>query len=318
MGRIVVNKHFDVKSQITPDKFVNKGELIISNQVGYEGIFISNKNGDVLFIGPTSGSSADVPVEYKEYIETFVNNSLVDYLTSGETIALIKASANSESISEEIITEIVSGQVQSALVVYFTSAQTQEYVANILKNYPTNESVKDLVSLEVAKIVDSADTSFDTLREIAEWITNDTEGAAAMANDVKKLKEVSANTRISAIESLSADTRLTNLEISSHTHNNIDVINSITEDKITEWDLSEENAKSFASAYTDSALTQYATKTYVNDAIKSVSGSSNSSNFIFLTIEEYDTLIKDGSVEVNGQLIVYDENAFYALYEPEE
>ena len=44
MGKIVVNKHFDNKAQITPDKFVNKGELIISNQVGYEGIFIKNNN----------------------------------------------------------------------------------------------------------------------------------------------------------------------------------------------------------------------------------------------------------------------------------
>ena len=27
MGKIVVNKHFDNKAQITPDKFVNKGDI---------------------------------------------------------------------------------------------------------------------------------------------------------------------------------------------------------------------------------------------------------------------------------------------------
>ena len=47
MGRIVVNKHFDVKSNITPESFAHKGEIIISNQVGFEGIFIKNNNGEI-------------------------------------------------------------------------------------------------------------------------------------------------------------------------------------------------------------------------------------------------------------------------------
>lgn len=47
MGKIVVNKHFDVKSNITPESFAHKGEIIISNQVGFEGIFIKNNNGEI-------------------------------------------------------------------------------------------------------------------------------------------------------------------------------------------------------------------------------------------------------------------------------
>ena len=35
MGKIVVNKHFDVKSNITPESFTHKGEIIISNQDCY-------------------------------------------------------------------------------------------------------------------------------------------------------------------------------------------------------------------------------------------------------------------------------------------
>lgn len=41
---------------------------------------------------------------------------------------------------------------------------------------------------EVAKVVAGADASFDTLKEIADWILNDTTGAADMANDIAALQ----------------------------------------------------------------------------------------------------------------------------------
>ena len=45
-------------------------------------------------------------------------------------------------------------------------------------------------ALEVAKIVAGADASFDTLKEIADWISNDTTGAASMANDIDALESL--------------------------------------------------------------------------------------------------------------------------------
>lgn len=59
MARIVVNKHFDNSANITADKFVNKGELVISNEPGYEGLYILNKNGEVIKIGQYSGGTSD-------------------------------------------------------------------------------------------------------------------------------------------------------------------------------------------------------------------------------------------------------------------
>ena len=82
MGKIVINKHFDSKDQITSDKFVNKGELIISNQVGFEGIFIKNNNGEILYIGPKEGTGTDIPLEYKKYVEAFVDGRLLGYITA--------------------------------------------------------------------------------------------------------------------------------------------------------------------------------------------------------------------------------------------
>lgn len=320
MGKIVVNKHSDIKANVTPESFVHKGEIIISNQVGYEGIFITNKNGDMLFIGPTEGNGSEIPTEYKEYIESYVNGALDTafdgYLTSGETIALIKASATSESINEEEIKGIISGEMQTVLSVYFTSAQTEEYINARLEDYVTSAQVKDITAIEIAKIVDNAPENFDTLKEIADWIKNDTTGSAQMAIDITNLKGISADTRLNALEAMSADTRLDALEGLAHNHENLSVLSGISEEMVNSWNQSEENAKSYASAYTNSALTEYATKQYVKEAIKEATGSSTSSNFVFLSMEEYEILTTSGSVTTNRQeTIVYDENTYYALYD---
>lgn len=46
-----------------------------------------------------------------------------------------------------------------------------------------------IAAAKVAEIVAGADANFDTLKEIADWILNDTTGAADMANDIKTLED---------------------------------------------------------------------------------------------------------------------------------
>ena len=46
----------------------------------------------------------------------------------------------------------------------------------------------EIAAAKVAEIVANADADFDTLKEIADWILNDTTGAADMANDIKALQ----------------------------------------------------------------------------------------------------------------------------------
>ena len=127
----------------------------------------------------------------------------------------------------------------------------------------TNKSIRSVAAEEVAKIVNSADTRYDTLKEIADWIISDTTGAASMANDITALKAISADTRLGTLEAISADTRLGTLEAISadtrlvklenvsHSHSNKEVLEGITAIKVAAWDAAEANA----SAYTDSAIT---------------------------------------------------------------
>lgn len=50
-------------------------------------------------------------------------------------------------------------------------------------------SVKDTVANAIAEVVNGAPEDFDTLKEVSDWIKNDTTGAAKMANDIASLSE---------------------------------------------------------------------------------------------------------------------------------
>lgn len=51
-------------------------------------------------------------------------------------------------------------------------------------------------ALKVAEVVAGADASFDTLKEIADWILNDTTGAAGMAADIAALETLVGDTAV--------------------------------------------------------------------------------------------------------------------------
>ena len=53
-----------------------------------------------------------------------------------------------------------------------------------------------IAAAKVAEIVASADADFDTLKEIADWILNDTTGAADMANDIAALQTLVGDTAV--------------------------------------------------------------------------------------------------------------------------
>ena len=57
---------------------------------------------------------------------------------------------------------------------------------------------------EVAKIVAGADANFDTLKEIADWIINDTTGAADMANNIAALQAQMAGVDETVVKSIAA------------------------------------------------------------------------------------------------------------------
>ena len=122
--------------------------------------------------------------------------------------------------------------------VSYTDAKVKEVsdVVSVLVGEDAQKSARDIAAEEVAKVVASADTDFDTLKEIADWIKNDTTGAANMANDIAALKEAD----------IALDERLDVVEGAKHTHNNKDVLDGISSEKVAAWDAAEQNAKDYA------------------------------------------------------------------------
>ncbi len=107
---------------------------------------------------------------------------------------------------------------------------------NTLIGEDAEKSARAIAAEEVAKVVANADGDFDTLKEISDWILNDTTGAANMANDIAALKE----------EDSKIDGRLDELEALKHNHSNKDVLDGITDVKVAAWDAAEQNAKDYA------------------------------------------------------------------------
>lgn len=293
MGRIIVNKHFSDKSKITSENFVNKGEIIISNQVGSEGIYFTNTKGELFCISPTEGKHVEVPEDYKEYVDDVVEDvvaskistQLDNYYTEGEVDALLEIISGITSekiaylstISAFTVTKIeqLSGSTKSEIS-RIDSAITdlrkdfedvsagivdEEYVNSLVESAITeslgklegditekvnsnssgitelwkslnelsastideiNDLRNDLTALsaytesiptggtvnpdapvvggltedevraicktEIEYVVSGAPKAFDTLKEIADWISGDTTNTATMVNDIEKLK----------------------------------------------------------------------------------------------------------------------------------
>lgn len=94
----------------------------------------------------------------------------------------------------------------------------------------TGKSVREVAAAEVAKITTGADTKYDTLKEISDWILNDTTGAADMANDIAELqglhaKETDGSFKTVAEEAAAAaSSAITNANLGQYATN--DALNS--------------------------------------------------------------------------------------------
>ena len=218
------------------------------------------------------GAAETAKTEAIKEANNYVDTKLEDYSTkSYVTEQIVSAMTGGEiELTGYAKIEDVKGQISSA------KTEVKEYtdtkISALTEVYASKESVESLIgedvdksarsiaAEEVAKIVASADTSFDTLKEIADWIQNDATGAASMANDIEELKSVSASTRLESLESdthkhenkelldsyTQTEEDLADAVSKKHEHENKGVLDGITSEKVSAWDSAEQNAKDYA------------------------------------------------------------------------
>lgn len=98
----------------------------------------------------------------------------------GKIDALEKGTYDDTAVRELIAGNTEAIGVNTAAIATLNGAAD---VAGSVANTATS-----IAAAKVAEIVANADANFDTLKEIADWILNDTTGAADMANDIAALQ----------------------------------------------------------------------------------------------------------------------------------
>lgn len=145
-----------------------------------------------------------------------------------------------------------------------------------------SKSARVIASEEVAKIVAGAGASYDTLKEIADWISNHTTDAAAMNSAILALQaivegiggESEQPTVVAYVDAAIAALnigdyataaqltalagRVTTLEGTSHSHSNKTVLDGIDAQKVSAWDakVDESDLSAIATSGNVNDLTQ--------------------------------------------------------------
>ena len=147
----------------------------------------------------------------------------------------------------------------------------KDQVSAITENYVKNETFNTLNGRVDTLEAISADTRLGTIEADylkAENLTGITKDIEGLGGRVDALETIDAGTRLGVLEdefeALSAETRLTALESSAHTHDNKAVLDGITQDKVNQWDGMSSGAKVVLSAYTggDAGVTEGSLKSY--------------------------------------------------------
>lgn len=158
-------------------KFLNQdGVSILWSRIAQEVASVDNKVAGHETRLATAESKIDA-LEKGTYDDTAVKASIAEN------------KANIEANDAEILALQTSMQTLNA------DAETVGSVAN---------TANAAAAAKVAEIVAGADVKYDTLKEIADWILNDTTGAANMANDIAALEAKMAGVDETVVESIAS------------------------------------------------------------------------------------------------------------------
>ncbi len=193
---------------------------------------IANASGDdiVLKKVATTGKAADVLMDAVPYPSDWAYNHGTNIIESGASLqdelgafalmveghigdnikSFTAISASISAINSDIATTLASAKEYADNQDATTLASAKAY---------TDTTAASAAADAVAAVVAGADSDFDTLKEVADWIKSDTTGAAALQTDVAGLK-----------------TQVSTLESASHTHDNKAELDKIVDGDKAKWD----------------------------------------------------------------------------------
>lgn len=194
---------------------------------------IANASGDdiVLKKVATTGKAADILMDAVPYPgdweDSDANGNIIEPgVTVQDEIATIAAALEGHIYDNNAkFTEIsasisaINSDIATTLASAKSYADTQDAATLASAKAYTDTTAASAAADAVAAVVAGADSDFDTLKEVADWIKSDTTGAAALQTDVAGLK-----------------TKVSTLESASHTHTNKDELDKIADGDKAKWD----------------------------------------------------------------------------------
>ncbi len=227
------------------------GVVTIKAGVSEEDGKIANAAGDdiVLKKVATTGKAADVLMDAVPYPSDWAYDHGTNIIESGASLqdelgafalmveghigdnikSFTAISASISAINSDIATTLASAKEYADNQDAATLASAKTYADTTAANAAADA---------VAAVVAGADSNFDTLKEVADWIMSDTTGAAALQTDVAGLK-----------------TKVSTLESASHTHGNKAELDKIADGDKAKWDTHVANADIHVTAEQKTAWT---------------------------------------------------------------
>lgn len=200
---------------------------------------ITNASGDdiVLKKVATTGKAADVLMDEVTYPSNWgYDKDGVNIIAQGVTVQdeiatiavaleghIYENNAKFTEISASI--SAINSDIATTLNSAKAYADTQDAATLASAKAYTDTTAASAAADAVAAVVAGADSDFDTLKEVADWIKNDKTGAAALQTDVAGLK-----------------TKVSTLEGASHTHDNKAELDKIVDGDKAKWDTHVANA----------------------------------------------------------------------------
>ena len=191
-----------------------KAADVLMDAVPYPSDWDGAKTGENIIEG--GSSLQDELGAFALMVEGHINDNLKSFTAISASISAINsditttlASAKEYADAQDVIT-LASANAYADTQDAATLASAKEYA---------NSTADAAAAKAVAAVVAGADSDFDTLKEVADWIMSDTTGAAALQTDVAGLK-----------------TKVSTLEIASHTHTNKAELDKIANGDKAKWD----------------------------------------------------------------------------------
>ena len=138
-------------------------------------------------------------------VDAKVTTNTTDISSLKEKVDALEKGTYDDSAVRELISANTTNIATNATAIATNTAAITTLNADADTVGSVAHTATSIAATKVAEIVANADADFDTLKEIADWILNDTTGAADMANDIAALEAKMAGIDSTVVAKIAAE-----------------------------------------------------------------------------------------------------------------